>query len=351
MQMTGLQQSPVISSSVLPLLQFWNAGFKSTHATMAYVIETGMFQQEFLDVARSRMPLIDLIRREMDKFDKKGWQAIPDMPSEKRLSADDRYSLRLFRHDIAQPEGFFNSMVLMAQRDKDELMSWYESAQHIYRVRPALGQMIRSICDGFLHKAGEKGMSVVPRVQSDLHFRDEYHDLAKNAFRNIIFNSIKHGNKGGTIRVWDDGVDLFFEDDGPGMDKDSAKKLVDGEGLRERRIIGNEGGGLGWPQIRQIGKQLEWKFEIVTNIGKGFIVRIRLNDSNFIPPDKVITAKMNIFTGDELVSASELIAGASVYIGASPFEGYRLMMDNNISVSQSPIYLAIGRSRELLEVL
>ncbi|MCK4858686.1 MAG: sensor histidine kinase [candidate division Zixibacteria bacterium] len=318
---------------------------------MAYVIETGMSPQEFVDVASSRMPLINLIQQEMDAFDKKGWQAIPDMPSEKRLSIDDRYTLRLFRHNIAQPEGFFNSMVLMARRGKDELTSWYESAQHIYRVRPALGQMIRSICDGLLHKAGEKGMSVVPRVQSEMHFRDEYHELAKTAFRNIVLNSIKYGNKGGTTRVWDDDADLFFEDDGPGMSKDLAKKLGHEEGLRERRITGVEGKGLGWSHIGKVARRLGWEWEIVTGIGKGFIVRIRLNESNFVPPDKVITTKMNIFTGDELVSASELIAGASVYIGVSPFEGYRLIMNNEISVSQSPIYLAIGRSRKLLEVL
>jgi hypothetical protein len=349
---SGLQQAPLIQPSVPSLINFWNAGFMACRTNMIYVVESSMEQGEFLEVARSQVPLIDLVLSEFNKFKQKGWNAIPGITGRK-LSAMDEKHLSLFKHDVLNSEGFFVSLVEAAETDATTLYDWYESAQHVYRRRPALGPMIRGVCYSLLPQSTEYQVRLMPGVDSNRYLRDECFKSARIAFINLISNGIKFNRPGGRVIIKNEGFKLSFSDTGIGMHPHFAAALVDTtRPHREEERVGHiPGSGSGWQTIRQIAHELGWWIIPYSVIDKGTTVEIYMNEGNFYRPDKVITTTFEIFDGSMLISAADVVEGAKVFSNMEPFQGYRFTNEGMLDISESPIYLATKHASDLLNRL
>lgn len=346
----NLKQAPSIAPNVEALIQLWNAGFAAGRANMTYVVETRMGPRDFLSVARAQVPLINLIQSELYAFSNIGWQALPHyLENGKPLDSRDEERLALFRHDVAAWEGLLPNMVTLGKRNEKRLESWYKGSQDIYRRHLTLTEMVRGICYGFHARASRKRMSLTTKVTNKAHIRSHYFDSAKTAFNNIIQNSIKYGREGGSIHIWDEGLTLFFKDDGHGMDPNFAKQLGLGDQIREKRVEGIPGEGLGWKSIGKTASALDWTWEIHTAVGEGTTVRLDMNDDNFIRPKR---SSLNFAALRQLPKRDTVdifVAGARSFFNALPFEGYLPNGDDMINVANSPIFKAIERARGLIE--
>jgi hypothetical protein len=242
-------------------------------------------------------------------------------------------------------------MVSWAKARESKLINWYADSKHVYRKRMALGQLIKGICYALHYKAVEKGIRLHPSVESIRHFTELSFDPAKSVFKNLITNSIKYGREGGSIQIWNEGLTLYFKDDGHGMHPNFAARLGRGTTLREERIKGVEGTGLGWDSIGIVAKHLGWSWDIETEINKGTTVTLRLNEQNFLPPKRVTPPELlRPPKGIEQVSADEIIDGAKVFKQAVPFKGYKPKGDR-INVIRSPIFKAVGIAQDLMSRL
>lgn len=334
----GPQHNPFIEPSVPSLISFWNAGLAAHRAAMIVAVEGGAGQSEFLDAARSQVPLVELIINEFKKFSHEGWTAIPGMAG-KRLSALDRKRLSLFRDNALNSEGFFTSMVEIAETDQAELRDWYGSAYHVYRRRPALGPMIRGICTALLPESIAYQVRVLSDVDYNLHLRDECFEPARIAFTELAMNAIKFNKPGGQMLISNQGTKLLFSDTGIGMHPHFAMSLVEDTELRreEGRVDHLPGKGEGWPTIRRIAFELGWWITPDSEIGKGTDIEIIMNEANFINPEGYIARAPELLDG-----------GIFTFSKVEPFHGYRLTNSGVLDVSKSPIYLAAARASKLL---
>lgn len=349
---SGLPQKPLIQPSVPSLIDFWNAGLMACRTTMIYVVESGMEQGEFLQVARSQVPLIESVLSEFKKFKQEGWNAISGITGRKLSEIDEKH-LSLFKHDVLNSEGFFVSMVETAETDVATLTDWYESAQHVYRRRPALGPMIRGVCYSLLPQSTEYQVSLMPGVGCNRYLRDECFEPARIAFINLVSNGIKFNKPGGRVIIKNEGLKLSFSDTGIGMYPDFAAALVDADGPRreEERVGDIPGSGKGWQTIRQIAHELGWWIIPYSDLYEGTTIEILMNEGNFYRPDKAITTTFEIFDGSMLISAADVVKGARIFSNMEPFQGYRFTNDGMLDISKSPIYLSIAHAIGLLDRL
>ena len=350
---SGLQQTPLIQPAVPALINFWNAGLIACRTNMIYVVESGMEQDEFLQVARSQVPLVELVLSEFKKFKQEGWDAIFSGVTGRKLDATDEKHLSLFEHDVLNPGGFFVSMVEEAETDATTLHDWYESAQHVYRRRPALGPMIRGVCLSLLPQSIENQVRLMPGVEYNRYLRDECFESARIAFINLVSNGIKFNGPGGEVIITNEGLRLSFKDTGIGMHPHFAAALVDAtQPRREEERVGHiPGSGSGWQTIRQIAHELGWLMIPYSVMDKGTTVEILMNEGNFYRPDKTITTTFEIFDGSMLISAADVVEGAKVFSNMEPFQGYRFTNEEKLDISKTAIYLATERASDLLDRL
>lgn len=347
--LTGLTQRPLIHADVPNLVTFWGSGFAASRAIMTYVVERGMSSDEFLTVARAHAPLFDQVRNEVTIFSRFGWEAVDRSYKGKQLSMTDSQRLALFRHDVAGMEGFFPEMVRLAEADKERLKSWYGHAQFLYRKRLAVEQLIKGICYLFHPQASEKGIHVKSRVDLERCFSIDAFDPAKAAFKNIISNGIKYGKCDGEFHVWNEGLKLFFKDDGVGMNNNFAARLGRGLKLREMRTDA-PGEGLGWMSIGDVARTLKWRWEINSVINQGTTVVITLNESNFVPPDYSWSETDRTLSKADPISIDAIVTGCQIFANATPFQGYQRKGDV-IWVNESPIYKVVEQACGLVSTL
>jgi len=326
-----LPQRPHIEISVPSLIGFWHAGLASYHAEMIGAVECGKGQGKFLEVARSQVPLVELVINEFDKFSREGWDAIPGLAGGK-LSAIDRERLSLFMDNELNAERIFAPLVKAVQGNNALLQDWYRSALHVFQLQPPLGPLIRKICRELLPQSIEQRVRIKHALDYNRYLRNECFVSARIAFTELLTNGIKFNRPGGKVTISHQGSKILFSDTGIGMDPHLAVALVEGTGSCIP--------GKGWPTIRKIASELGWWITADSAVDDGTVIEIDMNEANFHEPNP-----------EDLTARELLEGGMFTFSNWRPFHGYSFMTAGMLDVSQSPIYMATVRANALLERL
>ncbi len=137
-----------------------------------------------------------------------------------------------------------------------------------------------AICDARLRDAG---LEAVLEIEDDLHISGDSTAL-KQVIMNLVLNSadaVRESGKGTTLtirshKVADGGIELVFEDDGPGMDSDVAARAFDP--LYTTKDA-DRGSGLGLFVVQRIVDGAGGEIALDTEPGQGTTFRILLPDS------------------------------------------------------------------------
>jgi two-component system phosphate regulon sensor histidine kinase PhoR len=120
----------------------------------------------------------------------------------------------------------------------------------------ALGRLVTRVLDDFKTRAEAKGMSLVNRAP-DLAVRADV-DRLEQVLGNLADNAIKYGRPKGTVivgaRAVDNGqVEVFVEDDGPGIPPEALERLFERFYRVDKARSREQGGtGLGLAIVKHI---------------------------------------------------------------------------------------------------
>ncbi len=358
--LSGLHQTFLITPEVPSLVNFWNAGINAYRAYVTYAVKSQMPTPSVFTVFESQRPLLSHIHKEFRVFKHSGWKSNTNLFQRwDDLTAEDKWQLERFGHDILNRELQLMTALIHHVKRFRNFDRFKEYVDENFRLFPPLEGIIRGMCRKFALQAHEKRITINTSVESALQFASPVvFSRAKSIFENLIDNSIKYGRIGGCVDVSMGGLALYFEDDGFGMAPAFADRLLSKEKapLREMRVEGVDGNGIGWRSIKENAAALGWDLAIGTAVDRGTRVAIKMNDKNFASDAVVERREEKKRDTHEIMiarnlSSQDMIEGARGFIKAPPFKGYERTDDGDIDVRHSPIFQAIISGKELLEPL
>jgi cell cycle sensor histidine kinase DivJ len=161
-------------------------------------------------------------------------------------------------------------------------MSRLESGNFAIMPEPcALPPAIATCCDLLALKAGEAGIALVRRIESDLPELVADKRSLNQILLNLISNALKFTPRGGTVTVGavrDDGdIAVTVEDTGIGIAAEDLPRLGDpffqAQASYDRR---HDGSGLGLSIVKRLVELHGGGFEIRSRLGAGTTVTVRL---------------------------------------------------------------------------
>jgi two-component system sensor histidine kinase BaeS len=124
------------------------------------------------------------------------------------------------------------------------------------KERIEIAELLEQATEPFAGRMGERGLTLEKNFSKDLQVMADA-DRLSQAFRNLLENSARYTDAGGTVRVTAQrngaGVKIDFEDSSPGVPPDALPRLFERfyrvEGSRSRA---NGGAGLGLAIVRSV---------------------------------------------------------------------------------------------------
>ena len=144
----------------------------------------------------------------------------------------------------------------------------------------ALGCLVGKVLDDFKTRAEAKGMSIVNETP-DLAVRADI-DRLEQVLGNLVENAIKYGRAKGTVIVGGRGVDngqveVFVQDDGPGIPPEALERLFERFYRVDKARSREQGGtGLGLAIVKHIVQSHGGRVWATSELGRGATFRFIL---------------------------------------------------------------------------